>query len=71
MILASVLGDTGSFLLGEPQGKYHKIETIKPLNIYILAYHQTLHETEFTDNGLISRNMYIEWFYCFNFVILT
>ena len=34
MILAQVLGDTGSYLLGEPLGKYHQIETIKTLNIY-------------------------------------
>ena len=27
-----------SFLLGEPLGKYQKIETLKILNIYILAY---------------------------------
>ena len=34
------------FVLGEPNllGEYHKIETIKPLNIYISAY-QELHET--------------------------
>ena len=27
-----------SYLLGEPLGKYHKIESIKTLNIYISAY---------------------------------
>ena len=35
MILAKVLG---SYLLGEPQGEYYKIETIKTLHIYISAY---------------------------------
>ena len=35
MILAKVLGDTCSYLLGEPLRKYHKIGTIKRLNIYI------------------------------------
>ena len=38
MILAHVLGGTCSYLLGEPLGKYHKIGTIKTLNIYISAY---------------------------------
>ena len=36
-------------LSGKPLGKYHKIETIKGLNIYIYfglsGHHQELHET--------------------------
>ena len=36
---------------------YLKIETLKTLNIYISAYQD--------------RNIYIECFYCFNFVTLT
>ena len=44
MTLAYVLGDTCSYLLGEPLGEYRDIETIKTLNIYISAY-QELHET--------------------------
>ena len=35
MILAQVLGDTCSYLLGETLGKYLEIETMKTLNIYI------------------------------------
>ena len=34
----AVLGDTCSYLLGELLGEYHKIETIKTLNIYISTY---------------------------------
>ena len=37
-------------LLGEPLGKYHKIETLKRLNTYIYfglsGHHQELHETD-------------------------
>ena len=44
MILALVLGDTCSYLLREPLGKNHKIETLNTLNIYISTY-QELHET--------------------------
>ena len=35
------------YLLGEPLGKYHKIETLNNLNIYISAYQaiiRSLHE---------------------------
>ena len=46
-----------TYLLGEPLGKYHKIE--------MPQFHVT------PDDGLISRNIYIERFYCINFVILT
>ena len=49
------------YLLGELLGEYHKIETLKSLNIYISAYsvrlighHHELHETEVS---LISMNM--------------
>ena len=38
MTLAYVLGDTCSYLLGELLGEYHKIETVKTLNLYISAY---------------------------------
>ena len=38
MILAYVLSDTCSYIIEEPLGKSHKIETIKRLNRYILAY---------------------------------
>ena len=31
-------GGTCSNFLGEPLGEYHKLETLKTLNIYILAY---------------------------------
>ena len=41
--------------LGEPVGKYHKIETQKRLQ----KDHQELYETEFPDDSLISRNIYI------------
>ena len=34
----SGVSDTYSYLLGEPLVEYHKIKTIKTLNIYILAY---------------------------------
>ena len=36
MILAEVLGDTCSYLLGEPIGKYHKIEAKQ--NVYNEKY---------------------------------
>ena len=38
MILVYVLGDTCSYLLVGPLSKYHKIETIKTLIMYISAY---------------------------------
>ena len=68
-----------NYLLGEPLGKYHKIATIKTLSIYfgLSGRHQELHELEFLkfvftpDDVLINRNIYIDCFYCFNFVILT
>ena len=59
-------------LLGELLGECHKIETIQTLNIYIPAYQditRSLHQTPLF--GPISRNIYIECFYCFNLVILT
>ena len=34
----SELVTSSSYLLGEPLGEYHKIETVKTLNIYISAY---------------------------------
>ena len=51
MTLVQVLGDTCSYLLGELLGEYHKIESIKTLNIYVTP-----------DDGLIRRNIYIECF---------
>ena len=33
-----IVYDIKLYLLGEPLGKYHKIETLKRLNIYISAY---------------------------------
>ena len=53
MILAYVLADTCSYLLEEPLGEYHKLETLKIRNIYISAYqaiignYMTLRNTEF------------------------
>ena len=52
------------YLIGEPLGEYHKIETMKKtLNIYISAYQTiiSLHVTP--DDGLISRNIYIKCFF--------
>ena len=59
------------YLLGEPLGENHKIETIKTHNIYISAYQAIIMFPVTPDDGLISRNLYIECFYCFDFVILT
>ena len=41
-------------------GEYHKIETIKTLNIYISSYQATFHVIP--DDGLISQNIYLSVF---------
>ena len=48
MILAQVLGDTCSYLSGEPLGGYYKIETIKTLNMHISAYQAIIKELHAT-----------------------
>ena len=53
--------DKNFHLLGEPLGEYHKIESIKTINIYISAYQAILSsymKLRNTEVSLINMNMY-------------
>ena len=47
----------------------NKMQVNKTLIFFGQLFMKLLHVT--SDDGRISRNVYIECFYCFNFVILT